>query len=252
MTRIREDYLRVLRLFRFHAWYGRGEMDDDALRAAAEAKAGLKQLSGERIAKELLRLLECPNPGPVLRLMAAAGILAVLLPAALQLPRLEHLTQVEAENIFGPDALLRLAALLPPDRDAARRTGAALKLSNAQRARLEELAAPEGEITAQLSAKDVRRMLYRIGPARLSDRALLQWAGAPPQANVLQWRMLLKMAEDWERPHFPLTGQAVIEAGVPEGPEVGRILAEIEAWWVDDDFTADAPQLAEKLKAVTA
>src|SRR5262249_25432646 len=69
--RTAEDYLRILRLFRFHAWYGKGDMDVEALRAAAEAKAGLKQLSGERIAKELLRLFECPNPAPVLRVMAA-------------------------------------------------------------------------------------------------------------------------------------------------------------------------------------
>src|SRR5215469_4923726 len=90
-TRIKEDYLRILRLFRFHAWYGKGDMDLEALRAAADAKAGLAKLSGERIAKEMLRLLECQNPAPALRLMAASGVLSELLPYALELPRLEHL-----------------------------------------------------------------------------------------------------------------------------------------------------------------
>src|SRR6202041_1062357 len=87
-ARIREDYLRILRLFRFHAWYGKGDMDADALHAAAGAKAGLAQLSGERIAKELLKLLTCQNPAPALRLMAASGVLSELLPYALALPRL--------------------------------------------------------------------------------------------------------------------------------------------------------------------
>src|SRR6478609_1885741 len=112
-TRIAEDYLRVLRLFRFQAWYGRGEIDAEGLRAAAEAKDKLKTLSAERIAKELLRLLEAVRSGPVLRVMAATGILPELLPGALSLPRLERLAEIDADNRFPCDAILRLAALLP-------------------------------------------------------------------------------------------------------------------------------------------
>src|SRR3954468_24256234 len=111
-ARIAEDYLRVLRLFRFHAWYGKGEIDAEGLRAAAEAKDKLKALSVERIAKELLRLLEAAQPTPVLRIMAATGILSQLLPGALSLPRLERLAEIEADNLFPRDAILRLAALM--------------------------------------------------------------------------------------------------------------------------------------------
>src|SRR3954466_8523052 len=135
-TRIAEDYLRVLRLFRFHAWYGKGELDADALRAAAEARDKLTTLSGERIAKELLRLLEAGNPAPVLRVMAATGILPLLLPGALQLPRLERLAEIEADNLFPRDGILRLAALLSDDSDP-HAVADALKLSNADRTRLE-------------------------------------------------------------------------------------------------------------------
>jgi len=251
-TRIREDYLRILRLFRFHAWYGKGDLDVEALRAAADAKAGLAQLSGERIAKEMLRLLECPNPVRALRMMAASGVLPELLPYALQLPRLENLVLIEAENQFAPDAILRLAGLLPDDADAAKAVGERLKLSGAERARLEGLASSQEKIAAHLSAADVRRLLYRIGAARFRDLVLLRWAASPRGAGAIQWRMLLSIAESWERPRFPLTGREAMAAGVPEGPEVGRVLAAVEAWWMDEDFLPDETALMEKMKSVIA
>ncbi len=248
-ARIREDYLRILRLFRFYACYGKGEMDADALRAAAAAKQGLGQLSGERIAKELLRLLECSNPVPALRMMAASGILSELLPYALRLPRLEQLVGIEADNQFPPDALLRLAALLPDEADAARKVAERLKLSNAERARLEALALPGDKIPPQLSAAEVRRLLYRIGSPRFRDLVLLSWA-ASPRGPAIHWRMLLSIADGWERPRFPLTGHEAMAAGVAEGPDVGRVLDLVEAWWLEQDFAPDHAQLMEKLKSL--
>src|SRR5215469_12706344 len=248
--RIREDYLRILRLFRFHAWFGKGEMDAEALRAAAGAKAGLAQLSGERIAKELLRLLECPNPVPALRMMAASGILSELLPYALNLSRLEQLVGIETEEQFRPDALLRLAALLPDEVEAARSVAERLRLSNAERVRLEALAVPGDKIPAQLSAAEVRRLLYRVGVPRFCDLVLLTWAGAPRGSAAIHWRMLLSIADGWERPRFPLTGHEAMAAGVAEGPEVGRVLGLVEAWWLEQDFATDKAQLIEKLKSL--
>jgi len=249
-TRIAEDYLRVLRLFRFHAWYGKGEIDAEGLRAAAEAKDKLKTLSAERVQKELLRLLEAGNPAPVLRVMAATGILTELLPGALSLPRLERLTEIDANNLSARDAILRLAALLPDgDNDAAHAIADALKLSNADRTRLEQALSGE-KIPAQLAARDARRLLYRIGVARFCDKVLLQWAGAPKGAGVLQFRMLLEMADSWQRPRFPLSGRDVMQAGVAEGPDVGRVLAKVEDWWVGGDFAADEGACRDQLKAV--
>ncbi len=244
-ARIAEDYLRVLRLFRFHAWYGKGEIDAEGLRAAAEAKDRLKTLSAERIAKELLRLLEASHPAPVLRVMAATGILSELLPGALQLPRLERLTQLDGDNLFVRDALLRLAALLPDG--AAQAVADALKLSNLHRTRLEQALGGE-KIAAQLSARDARRLLYRLGAGRFRDKVMLQWAGAPQAAGA--WRMLLQMADNWQRPRFVLTGRDVMQAGVPEGPQVGTVLTQLEDWWVDSDFAASESALRDRLKAL--
>lgn len=247
-SRIREDYLRILRLFRFHAWYGQGDMDVEALHAAAAAKAGLAQLSGERIAKEILRLLESANPVPALRVMAASGILSALLPYALRLPRIESLVAIEAENDLVPDAILRLAALLPEDCETAMQVGERLKLSGSERARLEALAVPADRIVAHLSAADVRRLLYRTGVARFRDQVLLSWAAAPRGMTAMPWRMLLSIADGWERPRFPVTGRDAMMAGIAEGPEVGRVLAALETWWLDEDFLPDRDRLLEKMK----
>jgi poly(A) polymerase len=249
--RIAEDYLRVLRLFRFHAWYGKGELDPEGLRAAAQAKAKLQTLSAERVAKELLGLLEAGNPTPVLRVMAATGILSELLPGALQLPRLERLVEIDADNFFPRDALLRLAALLPDGEEAAHAAADRLKLSNAERTRLVQALSTES-IAEQLSAKAARRLLYRIGVARFRDKVLLRWASAHSGkgSGSGAWRMLLEIAENWQRPRFALSGRDVMQAGVPEGPDVGRILAQVEDWWVGGDFTADEGALRDRLRAV--
>jgi poly(A) polymerase len=249
-TRIREDYLRILRLFRFHAWYGKGEMDSDALHAAAEGKAGLAQLSGERVQKELLRLLEADDPAPVLRTMAATGILSELLPGALDIARLEHIARIDAEAFFKPDPVLRLAALLPPDAAAAEALANKLKLSNAYADRIVDLANAREKIVSYLSVKETRKLLYRLGAARFKDRIFLKWAEDPKESNAINWRMLLAVADSWERPTFPLSGREVMMAGVPQGPLIGRILEEVEDWWVDADFIEDEFSLAERLKAV--
>ena len=245
-ARIAEDYLRVLRLFRFHAWYGKGEIDAEGLRAAALAKDKLKSLSAERIAKELLRLLEAAHPVPVLRVMAATGILSLLLPGALQLVRLEKLAQLEAENRFPGDAVLRLAALLPDGASAAQAAADALRLSNASRGRLGNALGGE-KVGAQISAPEARRLLYRIGAASFKDKVMLQWAGAP-QSTAGAWRMLLEMADNWQRPRFVLTGRDVMQAGIPQGPDVGRLLAQVEDWWVEGDFAASESALRDRLK----
>lgn len=247
-ARIAEDHLRILRLFRFHAWYGKGEIDGAALRAAAAARVKLSTLSGERVAKELLRLLEAVNPVPTLRVMAAAAILPAVLPGALDMARLEHLVHIEAQNDFPPDPLLRLAALLAGDPASATQIAARLKLSNAERARLED-AAGDGAGLSHLSPVVLRSLLYRLGAPRLKDRVLLQWAAAPPGTKAIQWRMLLQMADHWRRPKFPLSGAEVMAAGVPEGPKVGLVLRAVEQWWVENDFPEDQALLANRLAA---
>ena len=247
VTRIREDYLRILRLFRFHAWYGRGEIDADTMRAAAAEKDGIAKLSGERIAKEMLRLLEAESPAAVLRLMTTSGILAQVLPREANVTRLESLAKIDAVHSFAPDALLRLAALLPQDKALAGQVADRWKLSNAARDRLDDIAGASEKIGPDLSIREARKLLYRLGVRPFKDRVFLKWAEDAEASDP--WRALLALADAWERPHFPLTGRDVMLAGVPQGPLVGQVLGEVEAWWIDSDFTSNEFVLAEWLKA---
>jgi poly(A) polymerase len=182
--------------------------------------------------------------------MAATGILSEILPGALQLPRLERLTEIEADNLFPRDGVLRLAALLPDSGEAAHAVADRFRLSNADRLRLEQALSGD-QVAEHLSAVKARRLLYRIGPARFRDSVMLHWAAAAKGAG-LPWRMLLEMTEKWIRPRFPLTGRDVMAAGIAEGPEVGRILARVEDWWVEHDFAPDEAACRDRLQAVIA
>ncbi|HEY4265883.1 MAG TPA: CCA tRNA nucleotidyltransferase [Micropepsaceae bacterium] len=245
--RIREDYLRILRLFRFHAWYGTGEIDEAALAASAAGKSGLQRLSGERVQKELLRLLEAKDPMAVLRAMQDSGILAELLPGDSQLQRLARLIAIENANAIAPDAPLRLAALLPDGGVVARVLAGRLKLSNALRGRIVEATEKDDRIAASLDEADARKLLYRLGTERFRDCVLLQWAAAGADAGDVAWRRLLRLAEDWTAPIFTLDGNDVMALGFEEGQEVGVLLREIEQRWVAGDFAAGRPQLLEWL-----
>jgi poly(A) polymerase len=250
VTRIREDYLRILRLFRFHAWYGRGDIDAAALQAAVAEKSGVAKLSGERLRTELLKLLQAENPAPAIRVMAASGILGEFLPDPFDVQRLERLVDIDRANIFPSDALLRLAALLADEPDTAEIVAERLKMSNADRERMRGLLTPNERIVPHLSDRDARRLLYRLGQQQFRDRLRLRWAENPETSNAVRWLGLLAIADAWQRPVFPLSGRDVIEAGIARGPLVGRILSELEEWWIDSDFTEDALSLAERLKAM--
>jgi poly(A) polymerase len=247
-TRIREDYLRILRLFRFHAWYGKGDLHAEAFAAVSSEKAGLKLLSGERVQKELLRLLEATNPMPALRAMARASILAEILPGEAQLERAARLIEIEAANRRGSDSLLRLAALLPDDAKTARKLSASLKLSNNDRDRLVEAAEADRRIDSSLSPHEARKLLYRLGQQCFRDQLLLRWADTQRDPKDRGWCKLLKLVESWKRPELPIDGRDVMAKGIDEGPKIGTTLRALEHEWIEADFAPDRRALLKRLK----
>ena len=253
-TRIREDYLRILRFFRFNAWYGKGAPDAGGLAACAALKDGIATLSAERVWKELKKLLDAEDPRTAMSAMAGAGVLAAALPEARNLPRLEQLVSIESDFFLPHDSVVRLAALLPDDPEIARAAARRLKLSNEERGQLVSAvtigASRDDRIVPHLSMRDMRRVLYRLGRAAFEDRVRLGWAGDENSKRATQWRALLAHAESWTRPKFPLTGEQVMHAGAPPGPKVGEVMREVEDWWIDADFTDDQFSIMERLKAV--
>jgi poly(A) polymerase len=247
-ARIREDYLRILRLFRFHAWYGRGDLDAEAVNAAIAEKSGLHLLSGERVQKELLRLLEAKAAWPALAVMMNTGILAEILPGNLQPTRLRHLIAIEGTNGLLPDSLLRLAAVLPDDVATARSLADGLKLSNAMRDRIVESAEKDSRIGAKLPALEAKKLIYRFGALRFRDQLLLQWADGNASSSDPAWRALFTLAQDWQRPSFTLDGNDVMALGIEEGPEIGIHLREVENWWIEQGFAPGRAELLIKLE----
>jgi poly(A) polymerase len=250
-ARIQEDYLRILRFFRFYAWCGKGEMDRNGLQACARHMTGLTKLSPERIAKELLKLISASNPMPALRQMAASGILTAVLPEACNLERLNALIEIDAMTFFEVDPILRFGALLPDDGAVAAAVATRLRLSNAQRDRLVAMLSATLRVFCYMSVREMRRTAYRMTPKVMRDVAMLRWAGdVKRNHNAVQWRALLPMIDSWKPPVLPLDGHHVRLAGVPEGPQIGAVLREVEEWWIDADFTTDEYSLIERMKAV--
>lgn len=250
MTRIREDYLRILRFFRFYAWYGRGEPDQKALTACKALKGMVAGRAAERTQKELMKLLAAEDPRPALRLMAATGVLGSALPFVKSLACFDSLVGIETEQLFESDPDLRLAALIPADPAVAGQMAERLRLPNNVRDRLVDAVGSSPRIVSWMSPREARRAVYALGLRTFCDRVKLAWAGSGRPVTAPQWRALLAQAETWTPPAFPLTGEEVMKAGVPKGPLVGEVMREIEIWWIDQDFIMDKFSAIERLKAV--
>jgi len=248
--RIREDYLRILRFFRFLAWYGKGAPDDAAVAACEALKDQIATLSAERVSKELLKLLAAEDPREAAGLMARTGVLATVLPPPIDLARFNGMVAIEQDQLFETDPVLRLAALLPDDQPGAIRFAERLRLSNAERDRIAAALAPTPALKSWMSPREIRRAVYRQGAQTFRDRAKLAWARAERTAATPQWRGMIALGEGWSPPAFPLTGDDVVTAGVPKGPMVGQVLREVEDWWIDHDFIDDRMSAVEKLKSI--
>jgi poly(A) polymerase len=182
--------------------------------------------------------------------MHETGVLDVILKVPANLTRFEALVEVEADQLFECDPVLRLAALLPDDQIAAGRLAERLRLANAERDRIIAALSPTPVLKSWMSPREIRREVYRADAPSFRDRAKLAWAASPRTATTMQWRGMIALAEGWVKPTFPLTGAEVMNAGAPKGPMVGQILREVEEWWIDHDFIDDKLSAIEKLKSV--
>jgi poly(A) polymerase len=222
LQRIAEDHLRILRFFRFHARFDAGEPDKAALEACIERANDLMALSRERIADELLKLLGVSDPSRTVGIMLENGILRPVLPEIdkARLPQLTALIASEREAGISPDALRRLAALLPREPALAEDVAIRLRLSNKARKRL--ICSADETLGSRPQA-----LAYRTGAGCAVDRLLL--AGRPSDAAGIA---------DWHPPRLPISGGALIKRGLAKGPLIARTLRKIEERWVEAGFPA--------------
>ncbi len=236
--RIAEDYLRILRFFRFHAAYGTGAPDPAGLAACIAARAGLESLSRERVRMELLKLLLARHAVPALASMTEAGLLVRVLGGVPDLAGFANMAKVEAAAGVQADATQRLGALAVRIPEDGERLWQRLRLSNAERERLTSMGEAWWRIDPA-NEKAARALLYRLGPEHFVDRVLLAWARSREGARDNAWRAVVALPQRWTVPVFPLKAQDFIKRGVPQGPELGAALRSAEAAWIAADFPSD-------------
>jgi poly(A) polymerase len=229
--RIREDVLRILRYFRFFAWFGRGEPNTEAVTACRELADLIPQLSVERVWREIVKLLSADNPLPAWTLMVDCGVVEYVLPEAVNAQMLENLLAVERKYKVMTAPMVRLAALMMGE-CVESNIPQRLKLSRKETERLATLTMLPDKVRGSLEPVAFRRILYMYGVDNARDAVVLVAA----QNATIDLATVLSVIDRWENPVFPLQGADLLKMGVAASPKVGDILRAVEDWWISQDF----------------
>lgn len=255
--RVQEDYLRILRYFRFYGLLGRPPIDSEAIAACRAFATHLKDLSGERVRVELLKILRVPDPAEILIKMKGAEVLEQILPEAGDVGPLRTVNWLEtrAINLQGidPDPIRHLGAAIraqSPDIDT---LAERLKLSNEERTRLSLLCAPPHDVDPEMGELAEKRALRKFGVPLFQDLALLNWGQEMYDHPRLSserkksWVDLLERTLSWVAPVFPVKGQDVLTLGIEAGPKVGKLLSVVETWWENGNYKATRQECLNRL-----
>lgn len=229
--RIREDYLRILRFFRFHGRFGRGEPDDQAARACSRYASQVNYLSGERIQAEMFKILELPSCVEVLGYMKDYAILPFIFPGEVNFDLLRNLVAVETQ----PSVLRRLAAITGYDQQI---LADHWRLSGEQLKKLKIL-------STNVDMREPRRVIRHLGAENFIDLVYLTAARGQLTQPIDQ---LIDFVNKWRVPKFPLHGGDVIALGIKEGKQIGQILARVEAYWEEHNYIFTRDELLKRLK----
>ncbi len=233
-TRIREDYLRILRFFRFSAQYAEGAFDRAGVHAAIGERLGLQRLSRERIRSELLRILVARRTADAIEIMDESGLLLLILGGVARRERFNRVCRIEASLGLTPDPIFRLAALGLFVQEDAARLSARLRLSSQETNDLLNLAS-EPKIS-EPRMHELKSALYRLGPRLYLAHVLFAWAAADAPANDAAWTSAVDLLRSWPRPTFPIGGGDLIARGWASGPTLGERLKRLEEMWIASEF----------------
>jgi len=237
--RITEDYLRILRFFRFHAAFSAGgHPDAEGLTACIAGREGLEQLSRERVRTELMKLLLAAHAVPSLIAMNDAGLLTRVLAGVGYLAAFENMTKVEAAAGLPADSVRRLGALGVAVAEDGERLWQRLRLANSEHERLVSMGEGWRRI-APGNEQAARELLYRLKPEHYVDRVLLAWARSLATAHDETWRALATLPQRWTAPSFPLKAADFMARGIEKGPALGEAMRAAEEAWVKAGFPED-------------
>ncbi|MGY3621272.1 CCA tRNA nucleotidyltransferase [Bradyrhizobium sp. USDA 10063] len=241
--RIAEDYLRILRFFRMHAAYGAGDPDREGYLACIAGRAGLAQLSAERVRMEMIKLVVADGAVVAVTAMADGGLLQMILGGVGYTGAFAGMIAAERELGIEASAVRRLGALALAISEDARRVAAKLRLTNAEAKALEAMADRWWQL-AGIDEAAARRWLYRLGEAAYLDRLMLAWARTSDGRDIADWRELARLPLRWQAPKFPLKAADFIARGIAEGPALGHVLAQAEQAWLAAEFPLDHAALS--------
>lgn len=245
--RIKEDILRILRFFRFFAHFGQGTRPDTAaMVACAKLSNRIPRLSAERIRQEVFRILESDRCAIAWNVMSRAGVTTHFLPEATSVEALERLLVLEHDHHTHPFVLRRLAALLDITPRGFVPLTRALRLSNEASEVLSKLVHPDMRVSTDMTDHEVRKLVYRHGNDIARSLLLLSAARENKQGDL---DALYNVATAFRAPRFPLQGDDVLGLGWPKGPEVGRVLRDMEEWWITEDFLPGRTEALNRLRA---
>jgi poly(A) polymerase len=253
--RIREDYLRILRFFRFSARFAANGLDAEGLKAAIRAREGLARLSRERVRAELMKLIAARRAGDVVQTMGECGLLEPILGGLAYPGRLSRLIAIEAHRSRESDPVLRLAALSVAIPEDAERLGDRLRLANAEYERIRAAAAAlvglHG-ISAPPSREDLRALLFNAGREAARDALALAQAesGAPPADGA--FGAADRFLAETPIPKLPFSGADLVARGVAAGPPVGQTLRAFQALWIRAGFPEEPEMLGRLLDEAVA
>ncbi|MBT4880313.1 MAG: CCA tRNA nucleotidyltransferase [Alphaproteobacteria bacterium] len=256
--RLEEDILRLLRLFRFQAYYGKSPLNPETLRICEKYTAKLEMLSGERIAKEIFRTLKAPNPAPIFQLMLTHKILDHIFNLRPDTTLLESLCKIERKLVPSQEDALRRFASIIMDRNSAKAASDRLKLSNRDKRRLFAMSSPYHDYPENFDPKQERYFMYQVSAQYYQDLMILHAA-----TDVLERKKSLKDAialcqkrldasQKWETELvFPLKGQDLLDAGMKPGPKIKRVLNLLEEYWQEHDFKPSKQECLEHFKKMS-
>ena len=250
--RIHEDYLRILRFFRFFAQFSSGDIDVEGLAACIRGRIGVRELSAERVRAELLRLLEIKRCVETVETLSFTGILTDLLGGVAYLGTLRNIVAIEMALKLSPDRLLRLAVVACKIREDAARLARRLRLSKLEAKRISKVMDGYWRLTPALSVQDCQKQIYHSGPNIFRDRVLMAWARSGADPDATDWLTLFTFPDRWKVPVFPINATIVMERGIGPGEQLGSILRIAEDIWIDEEFPQDKVALSVILDRAVA